>query len=315
MGKVSPKLSEWLITYNEGLQLLMEKGFKYTPTNAREGLARLTALMASESPEISWVQDDLVNAPFYAVPVRIYHPSPRTSLPVLVYYHGGGHVAGNVSVYDPICRKISLTTKHIVIAVDYRLAPECPYPSAVQDAWWVIKNLWTTLDAWSLKYQHRLSVAGDSAGGALCATVSHLAQFDPGVKLHCQTLIYPCLDYTLSTDSITENASGLFLQKDKIQWFFDNYFLNGENRKAASPLFMDFSPALPDTLLVTTELCPLRDESAAYLKKLKKTGIRWERLHFSDMVHAFLNMEALVSEECDLVYQTMDTFLNFNSEE
>ena len=315
MAKVSPKLSDWLNNYNKGLNLLMKSGFKFTPTNAREGLARLTHLMVLESPDIPWIQDDLVNAPVYAVPVRIYHPEPHTSLPVLIYFHGGGHVAGSVSIYDPICKQIASATRHIVVSVDYRLAPECPYPAGVQDALWTAKNIWPSLDAWNLNCQRRLSIAGDSSGGALCATVSHLSQFDPGLKLSCQILVYPSLDYTLSTASVDENGFGFFLQRDKIEWFFDNYFLHGENRKNASPLFMEFSSKLPDTLMITTDLCPLRDEGAAYMEKVKKTGVRWERLHFSDMLHAFLNMENLVAQECELVYHTMDAFLNFKNME
>ena len=289
---------------------LLETGFKKTPTNTREGLANLTLLLVTDSPKISWVQDDLVNAPDYAIPVRIYHPTPDASLPVLIYYHGGGHMAGSVTVYDPICRKIAHATQHIVVSVDYRLAPECPYPSGVNDAYNVVKNIWATLDGRGLKYQRHLSIAGDSAGGALCATVAHLSQHDTEIDIRRQAMIYPSLDYTLTSYSTEENAEGYLLVKEKIKWYFDNYFQKGEDRKNASPLYMEFTNQLPETLVITAEFCPLRDEGIAYVEKVKSTGLYVEHLHFDNMIHAFLNLESLVKDECETVYRKIGEFLN-----
>lgn len=310
MGRVSPKLQEWLDNYNRLLKELLEKGFKATPTNAREGLAKLTQGLVTEWPEIPWVQDDLVHVPHYSVPVRIYHPAPDTRLPVLAYYHGGGHMAGSVPVYDPICRKLALATQHIVVSADYRLAPECPYPAGVRDACGVAKHVWATLDSRGLNYQNRLSIAGDSGGGALCATVAHICQHDAGVDIRRQALIYPSLDYTMASASMEENATGYLLEKEKIKWYFDNYFQNAENRKAASPLHMEFTPQLPQTLVITAEFCPLRDEGFAYLEKVKSTGVHAEHLHFDDLIHAFMNLENLVKEECESVYHRVGQFLN-----
>ncbi len=313
MRRVSHKLQDWLDNNNRLLKELLDDGFKQTPTNAREGLAKLTHGLVTQWPEISWVQDDMVEAPHYSVPVRIYHPAPDSRLPVLVYYHGGGHMAGSVTVYDPICRKIALASQHIVVSTDYRLAPECPYPAGVHDAYNVAKRVWATLDGRGLKYQRRLSIAGDSGGGALCATVAHLSQFDAGIDIRRQALIYPSLDYTVNSASIDENATGYLLEKEKIMWYFDNYFQNGENRKAASPLYMDFTSQLPQTLMITAEFCPLRDEGSVYMEKVKSAGIHVEHLYFDDMVHAFMNMENLVKEECATVYRKIGEFLNLES--
>jgi acetyl esterase/lipase len=289
---------------------LLETGFKQTPTNTREGLANLTMLLVTDRTEISLVQDDLVNAPDYAIPVRIYHPTPDASIPVLIYYHGGGHMAGSVAVYDPICRKIAHASEHIVVSVDYRLAPECPYPLGVNDAYNVVKNIWATLDGRDLKYQRHLSIAGDSAGGALCATVAHISQHDERIDIRRQVLIYPSLDYTLTSDSIEENAEGYLLVKERIKWYFDNYFQKGENRKSASPLYMEFTNQLPETLVITAEFCPLRNEGIAYVEKVKSTGLYVEHLHFDNMIHAFLNLENLVKDECETVYRRIGKFLN-----
>jgi acetyl esterase/lipase len=309
MRRVSPKLQPWLDNFNRIEEELPKKGFKPTPTNAREALANLTAGLVTGRPEISWVRDDLVRANPYSVPVRIYHPDPDSELPILVYYHGGGHMAGSVTVYDPICRKLAIASDHIVVSVDYRLAPECLYPAGVIDACNVVKNLWETLDERKLIYRRRLSIAGDSGGGALAATVAHLCQYDAGIDISRQALIYPSLDYTMSFSSIDENATGYFLHKERILWLFDNYFQHGENRKKASPLHMEFSNRLPSTLVISAEFCPLRDEAGAYLEKLKSAGIEAEQLHFEDMIHAFMNMEDLVTEECETVYRKIGEFL------
>ncbi|KII75656.1 alpha/beta hydrolase [Vibrio renipiscarius] len=310
MRQVSPKLQTWLENFNIAVGQLIENGFKPTATNAREGLANLTKGLVTDIPAVAWVQDDLVAGEAYNVPVRIYHPGPETALPVLVYYHGGGHMAGSVTVYDPICRKLALATKHIVVAVDYRLAPECPYPAGIVDAYTVVSNLWATLDGRELKYLPTLSIAGDSGGGALVASVSAQAQFDENVSITKQVMLYPSLDYTMDSASMEENATGYLLQKGKIAWYFDNYFHNNEDRREASPLYQPMTAQLPATLMMTAEFCPLRDEGIAYAEMAQSAGAHVEHYHFNDMIHTFLNMEDLVKEECDTVYQKISAFLN-----
>ncbi|MBF0231234.1 MAG: alpha/beta hydrolase [Desulfamplus sp.] len=303
------RLQEWLNRFYEGMEILKKRGYKPTPDNTREGMLNLTRSLVLDSPEIAFVADAIVDSSNYPVPVRIYHPNPDIPLPVLIYYHGGGHMAGSVSVYDPICRKITLATNHIVVSVEYRLAPEFPYPAGVQDAYHVAKNICPTLDTLSLKYLHHLTLAGDSAGGALCATVSHLSQYDKELRIAKQVLIYPSLDYTMSFSSVDENGIGYLLEKEKMTWYFDHYFQKDESRKAASPLFMDITPHMPDTLVVTAQFCPLRDEGIAYIDKLRKIGIDTEHLHFNNMIHAFLNMETLVPDECATLYKKMSDFI------
>lgn len=123
-------------------------------------------------------------------------------------------------------------------------------------------------------------------------------------------MIYPSLDYTMDSVSMEQNSVGYLLQKGKIGWYFDNYFQQGENRRQASPLYAEFTPRLPETLLFTAEFCPLRDEGIHYCEKAKNAGVTVEHHHFSDMIHTFMNMEDLVKEECDSVYQTTARFLN-----
>jgi acetyl esterase/lipase len=310
-----PGLQQWLEGYNRYMRELEAGGFKPTPINVREGLDAMTRGLVREKPDIPWVGDDLISAPHaYPVPVRIYHPDPEHALPVLVYYHGGGHMAGSVSAYDPICRKLAVSTRHVVISVDYRLAPECPYPAGVTDAFNAAKHVRAALDSRNLLFEHRLRLAGDSAGGALSATVAHLAQHDAGLAVEAQALIYPSLDYTMSLPSIEENGTGYLLEKSKIGWYFDHYFQNAQDRKAASPLFMEAGPGFPDTLIVTAGFCPLRDEGCAYADRLKEAGFRVEHLHFADTIHAFLNMESLAPERTTEVYSGIGAFLRASAD-
>lgn len=311
MRQLAPKLEDWLKAYNTLLKKLESTGFKATSTNAREGLANLTYTLVTQKTPIDWIQDDLVEGDEFNVPIRIYHPQPDSQLPVLLYFHGGGHMAGGVSVYDPICRRIARAANHIVISADYRLAPECPYPAGINDALSVTKNIWQTLESRDIRYDGRLSIAGDSAGGAICATVSHSLQHDPAVKIHKQVLIYPSLDYTMQADSIGQNGKGYLLEKEKIAWYFDNYFSRGEDREKCSPLFMEFTQRIPESLVITAEFCPLRDEGLSYIRKLKDSGVSYKHVHFVDMIHAFMNMEDLLKDQCDQLHNEIASFLNY----
>ena len=308
-----PGLQDWLQKYNAYLRQLAESGFQLTPSGAREGLAALTRQWTLEKMQLPWIEDDWILPPKgSSVPVRIYHPDPARPLPVLIYYHGGGHMAGSVSEYDPICRKMAHHVQHVLVAVDYRLAPENPYPAGVEDALNSARYIWATLDSRDVSYQPSLRLGGDSAGGALSATVAHQAQYDDALLVDAQVLIYPSLDYTMSCASIDEYKAGFLLQKQNIQWYFDNYFQNGEDRKKASPLFMDITPNFPDTLVVTAGFCPLRDEGQIYVQNLHKQGIRVEHVHFPDLIHAFLNMERLFPDRIQELYSALRTFLHDN---
>ena len=310
MRKLAPQLEKWLQSYNQLLEKLVAEGFKPTPTNAREGLANLTRTWVKKRIDIEWVQDDLVESDQFNVPIRIYHPQPERPLPLLIYFHGGGGMAGSITVYDPICRRLAKIAKHIVVSVDYRLAPECPYPANITDAMTVLKNVWAPLEERKVNHAHQLSIAGDSAGGAVCATISHMSQADDNIDIRRQVLIYPSLDYTQKSESMDLNATGYLLHKDKVTWYFDNYFQNNEDRREVSPLHMPGIHSIPQTLLITAEFCPLLDEGLTYLQKLDKAGIQTEHLHFDDMIHAFLNLEELVPDRCALVYEKIAAFLN-----
>lgn len=305
-----PPLARWLAAHNDRMMALKRRGeYARTPTVVREALAALTAAFGPERPEIGRVVDDLVPGPDYAVPVRVYHPAPDSQLPLAVFVHGGGHVAGGVSVYDAIARKLALSTRHIVVSVDYRLAPECPYPAGLKDVICVVKGMRPVLVARGVRFQPQVSLVGDSAGAALCATASHMLRYEPTVELAAQVLIYPSLDYTLSMPSTVGFGQGYLLERDRAAWYFDQYFHNAENRRDVSPLFMPCASDLPPTLLMTAEFCMLRDEGEAYAARLREAGVRVEYICWTGMLHAFLNLEALVPAQCGDLYQRTGDFL------
>ena len=306
---LNPALAAWLQGFNELLRQLELDGFVPTPKTARDGLAKLTAGLTSRIPELASVMNLSAESPAGSIPLRLYRAEPDQVCAPLVYLHGGGHMAGSIEVYDPICRKLASASGRIVVSVDYRLAPEHPYPSGLDDAEAVLRQLYALFDAHSIAYEARLALAGDSGGGAMTATLAHRLQDDPEIDIEQQILIYPSLDYTMQQASIDENGQGYLLQADRIGWYFDSYLQAGEDRRAVSPLYMEFTPALPETLLVTAAWDPLRDEGLAYLERLARAGVVHRHLHFAEQMHAFLNMEDLTARACDEFYRVAAGFL------
>lgn len=310
MRKLAPELASWLQEYNQLWDEQVHNGFSYTPQNAREGLARLTQKLVTRLTPVAAIVDSVVTTSSHNIPIRIYRPTLDVALPVLLFLHGGGHVSGSIEVYDPICRQLAEATQHILVALDYRLAPEFPYPCGLEDAEQVIGQIDSLLQSLSIAHRKQLSIAGDSGGGAMCASLAHRLQQNADLQIHKQVLIYPSLDYSLQHASVDLNGRGYLLHKDKIEWFFAQYLRHAEDVKAVSPLTMEFSGRLPATLMITAEFCPLRDEGFEYVEKLKRAGVMNRHIHFDDMIHAFCNMQDLVPEQCDRVYREIARFLN-----
>jgi len=155
----------------------------------------------------------------------------------------------------------------------------------------------------------RMALAGDSAGGAMSATLAHIFQYRLDFPVSKLILIYPSLDYTMNMPSVAEFATGYLLEKERMCWYFNQYFQNNESRRKVSPLFMKVTDRFPKTLVVTAGFCPLRDEGIQYVSVLNESGVAVQHLHLDDMIHAFLNMENLVPESCSFVYGAMRDFL------
>ncbi|MDR3258097.1 MAG: alpha/beta hydrolase [Fusobacteriaceae bacterium] len=309
--EVRQEIKEYLQILNEiTIPALLKAGYKINPINNRESFANMTKALTPPGPQVKSILDDYINAPEYRVPVRIFNPDPDKALPILIYYHGGGGMSGSVVVYDPIYRRMAEATSHIVIAPEYRLSPENPYPAGETDAYNVVLHIRELLDSLNIKYKNQISIGGDSHGGTLSSAIVRKAQFDKNVSIYSQVLIYPCTDHTLTLPAIVENGAGYMLTIEKLKWYFDNYFSNNENKKERSSLYGEITKNIPKTLILTAQFCPLRDDGVIYGEKLKEVGVEVEIYNFDNMIHAFLNMESLCKEECDLLYKMVSDFLN-----
>lgn len=309
---------------------LVAQGVTPNAINAREALANLTNTFVTVAPTMAKTLDTVLVTPSnfrgYRVPLRVF-TSEGTALPdpqnpsavsVLVYFHGGGGMAGSVTVYDKIYKKLAAATGSVVVAPEYRLSPENPYPAGINDAHAVLTYLAPTLAQLGYQSNGQLMIAGDSAGGALTATLVQdwlAGRVDSDWAISHQLLIYAGLDYTLSQPSIQENGKGYLLEKGKIEWYYNNYFHGYDDRELSSPFWTDLATLayhttrpLPKSLHITAGYCPLRDEDLRYHELMQQAGFDSELLHFPDMVHAFINMENLCPEQCAKLYDKVGEF-------
>ena len=163
-----------------------------------------------------------------------------------------------------------------------------------------------------MRFTDEVIIAGDSAGGAVCTTLARNSLTKPELKIDKQILIYPSVDYTLSAHSVEENGSGFLLEKNKVVWYFNEYFRNADTleiRKGASPLLGQFSSNLPKTLIISAGCDPLRDEAFEYAKKLENVQVNVQHLHFDTMINAFMLLHDLVEEECTSAYSHIRDFI------
>ena len=227
------------------------------------------------------------------VPARLYRPSADSGLGLLVFFHGGGWVIGNLDSHDGVCRSLANRSGHAVLSIDYRLAPEHKFPAALDDC--LTATRWAHDNAASLGVDaSRIAVGGDSAGGNLAAAV---AQARP-VPLRLQVLIYPATDARMSMPSIEENKDGPLLTKDTMEWFFRQYIDGSADASdpRVSPMLADDSTlaGVAPALVVTAEFDPLRDEGEAYGRRLAGLGVPATVVRMYGQFHGFFNMlEAL----------------------
>ena len=244
----------------------------------RERLNRESTKFSKEPIPFSNIKNITVEVNSEKIPVRIYTPEDGENLPIIIYSHGGSWISGNLDTHDSVCRKLSQNTKAIVISVDYRLAPENPFPAGLNDVYNILQ--WTNKNAKSINGDEKLiAIVGDSAGGNLSAAVSLMARDKNGPHITCQVLIYPSTNiYELNSESWSYFANDFNISKEEMEKYISLYIPKKEDRKNpyASPLLANDFKKLPDTLVITAEIDPLRDEGEAYGNKLKEAGNKVE---------------------------------------
>ncbi len=235
------------------------------------------------------------------VPVRIYWPptAEQSNLPVVVFYHGGGFALGDLDTHDPVARAHAVGAEAIVVSVDYRLAPEHPFPAGLDDCWAALQ--WVGEHAAELGGDpSRIAVAGDSAGGNLAAVVAHLARDTSALKLAFQLLWYPSITADLSLPSFTENANAPILDRDVIDAFL-NWYVPGidiSDPKALPPALAPSNygsfAGLPPAFIGSAEHDPLRDDAALYASLLNAAGVSAELSNEPTLVHGYVSFALLI---------------------
>ncbi len=257
------------------------------------------------SPEsVANIEDLELTGPAGAIPVRLYSPGGDAPLPVFVYFHGGGWVIGDIASSDGLCRTLCNAAHCIVISVDYRLAPEHPFPAAVDDSYAAVLWAWENASSFGGDAA-RIAVGGDSAGGNLAAVIAQLARDRGRPALKYQLLIYPVTDAACNSLSYSQNAEGYFLTKDAMRWFWTHYIGNNidPGNPMASPLHAHSFLGLPPALVITAEFDPLRDEGEAYAERLKQAGVPVQLTRYAGMIHGFFAMGGLIDQGKQAVSQ------------
>jgi acetyl esterase len=263
-----------------------------TPEEARVGYLALTH--GTRTPEqivpVASVQDTSVEGAAGPLRARIYRPEGNGPFPTVAYFHGGGFVIGDLDTHDNMCRELCRDARAVVVSVDYRLAPEHPFPAGVEDA--VAAARWIVAQAKTLGGSDVVAVAGDSAGGNLSAVVAQRLR-DDGITLAAQFLIYPAVDHAgAGHASIEENGRGYFLEKETMAWFFGHYVGGWPDLKdpRLAPMQAASLAGLPAAVIVTAEFDPLRDEGEAYGHALRAAGVQADVMRCDGVIHGFFDM-------------------------
>ena len=260
-----------------------------TPQNARESRA------AQQAPSTAPIHK-MTDIDAGGVPARLYKPNDDPNLPLLVYYHGGGWVLGSVESHDSVCRALCMQTPCAVLSVEYRLAPEHPFPAPLMDC--VTATRWARDNAQSIGCDpSRIAVGGDSAGGNIAAVIANM-QAIPAVY---QLLIYPVTDCRLQHPSHQENKDGPFLTHAGMRWFVEHY-VSDSGASVTDPRMSPLHDtdanlaAAPPACVITAEFDPLRDEGDAYAARLASLGVAVSHVRFSGQFHGFVSLADFVDD-------------------
>jgi acetyl esterase len=256
-----------------------------TPDEARAANAEFLRQVGIDRVDIALVEDVRVPTPDGTVPARRYRATDTPAV-VLVYFHGGGWVLGDLEGHDPLCRLLARDADADVINVDYRLAPEHPFPAGFDDAYAAV--VWAAESVAG----RPVVVAGDSSGGNLAAAVALRARDEGGPEIALQILLYPVLDHDLTTASYERLGEGHLLLRGDMEWFFDHYVPDRGERSNpyVSPLRADDLSGVAPAYLVVGGYDPLVDEALAFSRRLEEAGVPITTRNHEALIHGFLTM-------------------------
>ncbi|WP_152042014.1 alpha/beta hydrolase [Salinigranum salinum] len=247
----------------------------------------------TDPPGVERVSDIAIDGPGGDLPLRVYHPDPEETLPVLCFFHGGLWALGTLDSIDEVCRRLARRSRRVVVSVDYRLAPDHPFPAGLEDC--VAAVVWVRENGAALGADPaRIAVGGTSSGGNLAAATCLYTRAFGGPSVEGQLLCYPMLDSGVDTPSLDERADGPFLTRRDVEWAYDTYLRSPVDRHNpfVSPFRADSLSGLPPAVVVTAGFDPLRDEGAAYARALADAGVPVQHDHDPAMPHGFLSLAA-----------------------
>lgn len=249
-----------------------------------------------------------IPGPACTLPVRVYRPLSDGPLPVLVYFFGGGWVVGSLDTSDAICRALASMVPCVIVSAGYRLAPEHPFPAAIDDCYAGVK--WAADHAAAIGGDSgRIAVAGDSSGGNLAAAMTLMAKDDhDGPPIRAQALVYPPFTSNAATESMRENKDPMFFNAYSSAWFWSQYLAKPADGESplASPLNAADHSGLPAALVITAEFCPLCDEGEAYADALSHAGVPVEYHRYTDLPHGFVAMASILGTARDALEEIAD---------
>jgi acetyl esterase len=256
-----------------------------------------TPAMTGPPLPVDRVEDLSLPAADAPIPARLYAPDRSNAYPVLVYLHGGGYVKGGLDESDTFCRNLSSVARHMVVSVDYRLAPEHPFPAALDDA--VAATAWVCAHATDLgAAAGPVVIGGESAGGNLAVVTCLQARSDPRIAIRYQVLLQPVVDFALTFPSIAMKATECLVPREDLAWYYETYAGAAHDMKdpRLSPLYAADVSGLPPALIIAAEYDTLRDEAGAYAERLRAARVPARCSCYPGMIHGFLQMGGLVAD-------------------
>jgi acetyl esterase len=280
------------------IDLIAELGLPPNHTVSPEE-ARINAASRPRAagPEVAKVEDRKISGSGPEIPVRIYTPAGPGPFPILVWYHGGGWVIGDLESADASARHLTVGAEYVTVSVDYRLAPDTKFPGPADDCY--DAAMWAAQNAASINGDaSRIAVGGDSAGGNLAAAVALMARDRGNPSLAFQLLVYPVTARNFNTNSYQQNADGYLLSKAGMQWYWEHYLQSPADaaNPYAAPLAASDLSNLPPALVITAEFDPLCDEGEAYAQRLQDAGTPTTCTRYDGMIHGFFGMPAVIDK-------------------
>jgi len=268
-----------------------------TPQQARAAFRGLFESFGGTPPPVAKSEDRAIPGPAGDIGVRIYTPEGKEPFPALMFFHGGGWVIGDLDTHDPLCRALTNAARCVTVAVDYRLAPEHKFPAAAEDCYAVAQ--WVTRNGAAVGANPvRIAVGGDSAGGNLAAAVSLMARDRKDLQIAHQLLMYPALDASLQTKSMSDCAEGYLLTRADMVWFWGHYLRSDADRSNpyACPSAAKDLKRLPPATVITAEFDSLRDEGETYAKRMEQAGVRVICKRYDGVTHGFMSMTGFLDQ-------------------